>query len=139
MRLLKNQLQSQARKSRELTPQERMKIKIKEFISREVYKPVNLRKQLSPTGYEAFRVSPRPTMKYGMLFKKIYGATVAPDYSRPIGKRNKFGNPIKFGAMVKWYPHGYTSAKAKSGTFLLQPLKSYPIDIKEAKYKLMIK
>jgi len=122
-----------------VTPQQRLKMKIRDFESREVFKLTDLKNKLRPTGYEAFRISPRATMKYGKMYKKIYGATVSPDYSRPIGKKNKFGNPVKFGAKVQWFSHGYTSAKAKGGTYMLQPLRSYPVDQVEARRKLMIK
>lgn len=114
-------------------------MKIRDFESREVFKISGLKSKLKPTGYEAFRISPRATIKFGKLYKKIYGATVSPDYRRPTGKKNKFGNPTKFGANVQWFPHGFISAKAKSGTFLLMPLRSYPVDQKEARSKLMLK
>ena len=114
-------------------------MKIRDFENREVFKIAGLRSKLSPTGYEAFRISPRATIKFGKMYKKIYGASVSPDYRRPTGKRNKFGNPTTFGTDVKWFPHGYISAKAKSGSFLLTSLKNYPVDQAEAKRKLMIK
>ena len=122
-----------------VTPQQKLKMKIKDFERREVFNISGLKNKLRPTGYEAFKVSPRACRKYGKMYKKIYGASVAPDYRRPTGKRNKFGNPTMFMADVKWYPHGFISPKAKSGTFLLTSLKDYPVDIKDAKRKLMIK
>lgn len=61
----------------------------------------------------------------------MYGATVEPDYSR-----GKLG---RYGAKVKWYPHGYTSASVKPGTRTLQSLKYYPVNQEEAKRKLMLK
>jgi len=122
-----------------VTPQQRLKMKIRDFEAREVFKISGLKNKLQPTGYEAFRVSPRATTKFGKSYKKIYGASVSPNYSRPTGKKNKFGNPTKWFADVKWFPHGYISPKAKSGTFLLTSLASYPIDVKDAKRKLMIR
>ena len=122
-----------------VTPQQKLKMKIRDFESREVFKISGLKNKLSPTGYEAFRISPRAMQKYGKFYKRIYGASVQPDYRRPIGKKNKFGNATKFGADVKWFPHGFISPKAKSGTFLLTSLRDYPIDIREARRKLMIK
>jgi hypothetical protein len=110
----------------------------KQFEAREVYKSRKLKSQLAPTGYEAFRVSPRTTTIFGKKYRKIYGAVVEPDYSR-VFKKNKYGNGRIFGAKVTWFPHYYTTAKVKGGTRLLQPLRSYPVDYKEAKYKLMLK
>lgn len=119
-----------------LTPEQ----KLREFESREVFKPSELKRKIQTTGYEAFRVSPRATMKFGKMFKKIYGATVSPDYSRPVfGKKNKFGNPTEWGAIVKWYPHGYTSAKVRGGTRLLGSLNNYPVNKRELKMKLMLR
>lgn len=109
------------------------------FESREVFNPVGLKEKLRATGYEAFRISPRPTIKFGKMYKKIYGASVSPDYSRPVGKKNKFGNPTKWGAKVQWYPHGYTSPNVSGGTRLLTGLRNYPIDSRELKMKLMIR
>ena len=102
-----------------------------DFIAREVFKKKGLKKKLTNTGYEAFRVSPRTTNKFGKLYKKIYGATVEPEYTR--------GTRGKYGAKVNWYPHGYTSASVKGGTRMLQQLKYYPVNQKEARRKLMIK
>jgi hypothetical protein len=112
----------------------RMKeMKKRDFIAREVYKKKGLSKKLAPTGYEAFRVSPRTTLKFGKKYKRIYGATVEPDFRRKIGKN-------KYGADVKWYPHGYTLPSVKSGTRTLRDIKRYyPIDVKEARRKLMMK
>lgn len=119
-----------------LTPEQKRRM----FEQREVFDSVGLLSKLRPTGYEAIRVSPRATMKFGKMYKKIYGASVTPDYSRPTpGKKNKFGNPTEWGARVEWFPHGYTSAKVKSGTKLLTSLKDYPINKRELKRKLMIK
>jgi len=122
-----------------VTPQQRLKMKIRDFESREVFKASELRRKMIPTGYEAYRVSARPTKKYGKSYKKVYGASVSPNYRFPVGKKNKFGNPTKWLADVKWFPHGYTSPSVKGGTRLLTSLSSYPIDIKDAKRKLMIK
>jgi len=104
----------------------------RDFESREVYKATGLKSALMPTGYEAYRVSPRTTMKFGTDYKKIYGATITPNWNDKKGKN-------KFGVRVQWFPHGYTTKSAKSGTFLLQSLRLYPIDVKEAKRKLMMK
>ena len=105
--------------------------KRRDFEAREVYKATGLKSNLVSTGYEAFRVSSRTTTKYGKKYKKIYGATVEPDYRR--GKRGAYG------AKVTWHEHGFTSAKVKGGTRMLQPLKYYPVDKKEARMKLMVK
>ena len=105
--------------------------KQKEFEIREVFNSKNLKKQIETSGYEAFRVSPRATTKFGKQYKKIYGATVQPDYSRKIGKN--------YGAKVEWYPHGYTSKNVKGGTRLLQPIRNYPVDQKEVRMKLMLR
>ena len=111
----------------------------KEFESREVYKRNELSK-LQTTGYEAYRVSPQTTTKYGTKYRKVYGASVTPDYSRPVkGSNNKYGKPTRFGSKVTWFPHGYTSSKIKSGTRLMQPLGSYPVEQKETRSKLMLK
>jgi len=107
--------------------------KIKEFESREVFKKSELPKKLYSTGYEAYRVSPRTTTKYGKKYKRIYGATVEPDYQRPTSKKHTYG------AKVSWYPHGFASASTTSGTKLLDNLKNYPINVKEARIKLMVK
>ena len=110
----------------------------KEFESREVFKKNELSK-IRNKGYEAYRVSPRTTTKYGKSYRKIYGATVEPDYRRPVGKKNKYGNYTKFAPKVSWYPTGYTTGKVKAGTRVIQPLKYYPVDVKEARRKLMVK
>ena len=99
----------------------------KDFEAREVYKPSELTKtKLAPTGYEAYRVSPRTTTKYGRKYKRVYGATVSPTRS---GK----------GADVTWYPHAYTTSKVKAGTRMIQSLRYYPVDRAEARRKLMIR
>lgn len=108
-----------------------IKSKRRLFERTSVLSPKGLKKRLSPTGYEAIRISPRTTKKYGKQYRKIYGATIEPDYSR--------GKSGKFGANVKWYPHLYTTKGAKSGTRILQPIKNYPVNQKEAKMKLMLK
>ena len=107
--------------------------KKKDFEDREVFKGNSLRKQIEPSGYEAFRVSPQTTTKFGMKYRKVFGASISPDFSRPTKKKHTYG------ARVEWHPHGFTSAKAKPGTRLLAGLKSYPVDQKEARMKLMIK
>lgn len=105
--------------------------KKKEFEAREVFPAKNLKQQLAPTGYDAYRVSPRATYKHGKYYKRIYGATIEPDYSR--------GTQGNYGANVKWYPHGYTKANARSGTFELQSTKDYPVNQQEVRSKLMLK
>ena len=105
--------------------------KERDFIARDVFRRQHL-KNLQTTGYEAYRISPRKTIKYGKEYKRIYGASVEPDYTRVTGKN-------RYGAIVKWYPHGYTSPKMKSGTRLLGTLRYYPVDQKEARFKLMLK
>ena len=107
--------------------------KRKEFEGNKVYKKKDLKNKLRPTGYEAFRVSPRTTTKFGKKYRKIYGASVEPDYTRPTKKKHIYG------AKVKWYPHYYTKDTVKGGTRLLAQLKSYPVDMKEARSKLMLK
>lgn len=102
----------------------------KEFEANNVYKRTELKK-LQTTGYEAYRVSPQTTTKFGQKYRKIYGATISPDYKR--------GTQGKYGAKVEWYPHGYTTEKTKAGTRLLQPLTAYPVNKEEAKRKLMLK
>jgi hypothetical protein len=97
---------------------------------RELFKRKNL-KNLQTTGYEAFRVSPRTTTKFGKKYKKIYGATVSPDYSRKVGS--------KYGAKVEWFEHGYTMPSVRSGTRVLMPLKSYGVDMREVGHKLMLR
>jgi len=109
------------------------KEKRKRFEAREVYKKKGLSKKLTPTGYEAYRVSPRTTIKYGKKYRKIYGATVEPDYKR------KAKGKYKYGAKVKWFPHAYTTSSVKGGTRTLQNLKNYPVNVKEARRKLMLK
>lgn len=113
--------------------------KRREFEAREVFKSKGLKNKLQTTGYEAFRVSPRATVKFGKSYKKIYGAVVEPDYQRPVGKKNKYGNPTRFGAKVSWHSHGYTTGKVKGGTRLLGQLRNYPVDQKEARRKLMLR
>ena len=73
----------------------KMTMKERDFRAREVFSSSGLKKNIQSTGYEAFRVSSKPTVKFGKKYKKIYGATVEPDYKRPTGKKNKFGNPTK--------------------------------------------
>jgi len=114
-------------------------MKERDWKDREFFHKKGLKKSLSRTGYDAFRVSPRTTVKFGKKYKKIYGATVEPDYTRPLGKKNKFGYPTTHAPKVKWSPHGYTHASVKGGTRTLQDLRYYPIDLREAKYKLMLK
>tara|TARA_Y100000310_G_scaffold306286_1_gene347275 strand:+ start:158 stop:520 length:363 start_codon:yes stop_codon:yes gene_type:complete len=109
------------------------KRKRRDFEAREVYKKKGLSKNLTSTGYEAYRVSPQTTTKFGKKYRKIYGATVEPDYSR------KSKGKHKYGAKVSWHQHGFTSASVKSGTRTLANLKHYPVDFKEARRKLMMK
>jgi len=105
----------------------------KEFEGREVYPKKGLSKSLAMTGYEAYRVSPRTTIKHGKKYRKIYGATVEPDYTRKAKGKHTYG------AKVTWYPHYYTRESVKGGTRTLQPLGNYPVDVKEARRKLMLK
>ncbi len=116
-----------------VTPQQKLKMKIRDFESREVFKLTGIKNKLRPTGYEAFRISPRATIKFGKMYKKIYGASVTPNFRRPTSKKHIYG------AIVQWHPHGYTSAKAKGGTYLLTSLKDYPVDQKEVRSKLMLR
>jgi hypothetical protein len=109
------------------------KEKRKRFEAREVYKKKGLSKKLTPTGYEAYRVSPRTTIKHGKRYRKIYGAVVEPDYKRKAKGKNRYG------AKVKWFPHGYTTTSVKGGTRTLQNLRYYPVNVKEARGKLMLK
>jgi len=102
----------------------------REFEERELFSKKKLRKYLEPTGYEAFRVSPRTTTRYGRKYKRVYGATVSPDYSR--------GTQGRYGAKVEWFPHGFTTPNVKSGTRMMQNLSSYPVDKSEAVMKLML-
>ena len=106
------------------------KMTAEQFERLEVFKPRGLKHALHPTGYEAFRVSPRTTRKYGRRYKRIYGATIEPDYRRKIGER--------YGATVKWYPHGYTTEKARSGTRMIMRLSDYPVDREQARMLLML-
>jgi hypothetical protein len=112
--------------------------KRRRFEASEVYKRNELKK-IKATGYEAYRVSPSKTVKFGKQYRKIYGAVVEPDYSRPTGRKNKYGNFVKFYPKVTWTQHGYTSASIKGGTRVLMPLRDYPIEQKEARRKLMIR
>ena len=105
--------------------------KRKEFEGREVYAKKGLKNALRPTGYDAIRVSPRTTSKFGKKYKKIYGATIEPDYLR--------GKSGKYGAKVSWFRHGFTKASVKSGTRLLQTLRGYPVSQSEVKSKLMVR
>lgn len=102
-----------------------------QFERREVFAKKGLKHKLRPTGYEAYRVSPRTTTLYGVKYKKLFGAVVTPDYSRKVGS--------KFGAEVKWYPHGFTRASTKSGTVLLGNISDYPVERKETALKLMLR
>ncbi len=106
----------------------------KEFESREVYPKKGLTKALGPTGYEAYRVSPRKTKKYGKEYRKIYGATVEPEYTRKVPEKKH-----TYGAKVTWYEHGYTRPSTKPGTKMIMPLKDYPVSQAEARMKLMLK
>jgi hypothetical protein len=116
-----------------VTKRQRLRLtsKGRDFVDAEVFNKRGLKKKISTTGYEAFRVSSRTTEKHGLKLKKIWGATVEPDYSR--GKRGKWG------AKVGWYPHGYTDASVKGGTRNIGFNKFYPVDQQEAKRKLMLK
>lgn len=106
-----------------------MKISQREFESKEVFKKNEL-KRVENAGYEAYRVSPRTTTLFWKKYKKVYGASVSPDYSR--------GTKGKYGAKVEWYPHGYTTKDVKSGTKLISSLRNYPVNQKEARMKLML-
>jgi hypothetical protein len=96
-----------------------------------VISPIDL--VLFTKGYEAYRVSPQTTVKHGKKYKKIYGATVEPDHKRKAKGKHTYG------AKVNWYSHGYTSASTKSGTRIIANLRGYPVDVKEARRKLMMK
>ena len=105
--------------------------KRRDFEAREVFKSKGLTKKLQPTGYEAYRVSPQTTTKYGKKYKKIYGAVVEPQF--------KAGLKGRVPAKVTWHQHGFTSAKVKSGTRVITDLKNYPIDVASTRRKLMVK
>jgi len=111
----------------------KFKLTKKEFEANEVYTKKDLKKgKLRPTGYEAYRVSPRKSKKFGSEYRKIYGAVISPDYSR----KNKKG---EYGSKVEWFPHGYTKANVRPGTRLQTNIKNYPVDKKETAFKLMLK
>ncbi len=67
-------------------------------------------------GYDAMRVSPRITVKFGLKYRKVFGTQVVPNHSRS----NSFGSKEKkFFPLVKWHHQGFIKATKKSGSFVL--------------------
>jgi hypothetical protein len=99
----------------------------------------NLRDNMASRGYDAMRVSPQTTTRHGHKYRAVYGASVEPDYSRPARDRPKQSH--RYGAKVEWHKQGYVKAtkKQRTGTTPLHSLRDYPVDAKEARYKLMMK
>ena len=66
-------------------------------------------------GYDVMRISPRPTTKFGLKYRAVYGSQVVPNYSaHQSGAKQK-----KFYPKVQWFQQGYIKAGKKSGTFVL--------------------
>ncbi len=67
-------------------------------------------------GYDACRISPAVTTKFGLKYRKVYGTQVEPNHrmSNNYGKKNK-----KFYPKIQWHLQGYIKAGKKKGTFIL--------------------
>lgn len=75
----------------------------------------NLRESMETRGYDAYRVSPRPSLINGYKYYKVQGATIYPDdRGTMVGK--------KYAPKVTWYSQGYIKAKktTRRGTHLIK-------------------
>lgn len=106
--------------------------KRREFEADEVFSSRGISSAIAPTGYDAYRVSPRTTEKYGKKYRKVYGASVEINYPRGTAPGAK-GRP-----KVTWWPHGYVPATVKPGTRRLAKMGTYPVDQRELKRQLML-
>lgn len=103
-----------------------------EFEAREVWPSTKLKAAMDRTGYDAYRVSPRTTKRYGKTYRAVYGATISPKWDRRTGKDT--------GYKVEWYPHGYTTAAARSGSKMIQQWATIPAKFrKDVKRQLMMR
>lgn len=64
---------------------------------------------MAARGYDAMRISPQVTIKNGLKYRVIYGASISPDYSRPAIKG-------KYHPKVEWFKQGYIKAGTAKGT-----------------------
>lgn len=86
---------------------------------------------MSNRGYDAMRISPQVTEKYGLQYRAVYGATIEPDYTRP-----QVGG--KYHPKVQWYKQGYIKAGTAKGTTVFRRYGGMFIK-EELDDKLMIK
>ena len=95
---------------------------------------VSVRVNMTRRGYDAFRVSPQVTTKFGKKYRKIFGGTVNLKYinKRPFPK-------------VEWHEHGFIKdGRAKPGTTLIETLKDLQntydnVSISDLKSQFMLK
>lgn len=83
-------------------------------------------------GYDAMRISPQTTTKYGLKYRKVFGASVSPMYSRGLD-RNK-----KYYPKVEWHLQGYIKAGKITGSRMFPGLTGQ-FNKTELKSKLMMR
>lgn len=87
---------------------------------------------MSWRGYDAMRISPQVTTKYGLKYRAVYGASISPDYKRPMVKG-------KYHPIVEWHRQGYIKATDTKGTKIINAGLSATFIMSEVKSKLMMK
>jgi len=86
----------------------------------------SLAENMATRGYDAYRISPQITKRFGLRYRAVYGATVEPSYVHSSGgaKTLKDRNG-KYIAKVRWHKQGYVKAGKRSGTFLCHSLSGF--------------
>ena len=70
-------------------------------------------KDMGIAGYDAVRISPSVTTKYGLKYRKVFGAVIEPVYSRGTDRNGRYY------PKVTWHLHGYIKAGKMTGTRLI--------------------
>lgn len=73
----------------------------------------SLSSAMSHRGYDAYRISPRTTSKFGLKYRAVYGATVEPLRDTVPQYRSE---KAPFTPKVKWYKQGFIKAGKTKGT-----------------------
>jgi len=86
-------------------------------------------------GYEFYRISPRPTRKFGLSYRKVFAGYMEEKYIRTPGMRPQ---PYPH---ARWDLIGYVKNRKgiKSGTRTIVPLSSYAYKKSAVRAQLMLK
>ena len=100
----------------------------------------SLSSAMSKRGYEAFRISPRVTKKFGLSYRMVLGAVVSP--MKRFNQKTRTYEPVKtksgrYAPKVEWYRQGYIKAGKKTGSFFARKMTG-TFDPKTLKMELMM-